>query len=300
MQDSDTFKHRTLQYRAAIEQLFQSGPRWISAKARIENQLEALGQMLPEELVLSRKVIAASDIQSIRAALKAAIRLGCHPGVRSCYDPQIPHSPWVMNLRSEQDIDHFLDTIYPDWFNQGPLTEVVVMFNPPELGLEKFQPDHFVFRLGISSKSVTIEARLKTAQLRDLDDLNSLDLIHINIAANTVNYQDLKLRIGGSYTLDGETIELELTLREFLYQPHTLKQLMLPQHADLIIDLVDRVLRSLKSDQLHLEEPLSAFSDQGMEYSEWQGRQNHQNHVRWMKIYGFRGSKDDTSWLTSR
>lgn len=290
--------HRTEEYKDIIHQFSRVAMKfWESTKAKTEGFFTPSCGVFPESTILSRDIISINDKTALEKSLKEALEKGFHLGVRSCFSPQIDESPWIMELDSEKSIKDFLENKYEDWKELPNITELIVMRNMPDLGNDEEKDNHFVFRIGERQsdkfKGTYIEARLGTSQLRDIEsDTSRNDMIIINMKS----FEEFSINIGGSYTRDGLELDYDFIENDWEDMYQDLVEIVEEKHLKTIISMLKEIKYLLRDPHLLLKRKLQAFSDFGLEYSEWQGRVSEQRNIKWMKIYGFKGSKDDTYW----
>lgn len=289
---ANDFTNQLEAYEAAADNYFNS------TKAKVEGRLSSHCGVLPSRVVLGRDIVQADDPDALQDAIQSAVDAGYHPGVRTCFAPQIPSSPWVMGIQSKEDVDGFMKNTYPEWVSMRNITELIVMHNP--VGLDprsaELSKRHFVFRLVHNQRSLQMEARLGTTQLRSIEaHTNRADLISVNLNRSVAAFNDLQFRVGGSYTKDGCNDEWRIRQSDFRNGHHQNGHVR-QKSLTTIEQAVTRIQDWCADRHLRLGDRLEAFAERGLEISEWQGRFDEDGFIKWMRIYGFRGSKDDTFW----
>ena len=278
-------------YEANASQLFES------KKAIIEGRMTDACGVLPPDVVLSRDIVKARDADNLRYCLYEAVDHGFHAGIRTCFRNQPPKSPWVMGVNSHEKVDQFMDETYPQWLGLKDLSEIIVMHNPPLLGLPEERENHFVFRLRKSaSNGYYMEMRLGTDQLRSIENhTKGDDLITGTINKSIIGFKNMELKIGSTYTGNG-TLELAQAQPDFWVNGLNTNG-HIPAHTKAVVEQAIKGIQQLDADpHTRLYQRLQSFSEIGLDTSEWQGRMS-EHGVDWMRIYGFRGEGDDTSWV---
>jgi hypothetical protein len=273
-----------------------------STKAMVEGRLSAHCGVLPPQVVLGRDILSAQDQQGIEDALHAAVDARYHPGMRTCFAPQIPNSPWVMGIKSHDDVERFMAQKYPQWRHLPDISEIIVMHNFPGLdpNSKELHKQHFVFRLWPSDSSISLEARLGTTQLRDLEaGTDRSDMILAKVDRATVGFKSIKFDFGANYAIDGQKDEWQVSQVDFWRSYHVNGRVR-PQAIRTIDGVIRQVQLLFVDPYIRLGSRLEAFANRGLEISEWQGRFDEAGQVVWMRIYGFRGSKDETHWTQNR
>jgi hypothetical protein len=297
----DSF-YPTENYRNILDQfLLMANKIWKSKKAITEGFFSSQCGVLPEKFIISREIIPINDEEALAKALREGIRKKYQPGVRTCFSPQINESPWIMGINTEEDIANFLANEYQIWKKLPDITEIIVMNNPPGLGEEDQKQNFFVFKMGERSgkdfNGLYIEARLNTVQLRSLEAQAAIsDMIIFKIKS----FEDFSISIGGAYTKDGKDLEYIFKQNSWEEMRNDLKNLVNEKSLETIISFMKNMAYTMRDSQLALKRKLTALDEMGLEFSEWQAKVDDEGTTQWMKIYGLKGSKDDTYWSQIR
>ena len=216
-----------------IRELWEKSP-YQSDKARSAH----IRSVIPDEHNIVMIPVPAQDENAVRQAILDAVENGFWAGVRTGLSPQpLGSSPWVMGLKNAEDVDGFMASTYKEWLSQdftigggqkhtdgreiaetATLTELIVVSNPPYLGLKDHENEHFVFRLNCQNGIVTVEANLGTAQLRSIEkDVERSELIRIE---SKMDFRDVgrffqphaKVAFGAKYLRPAFINELEQVL----------------------------------------------------------------------------------------
>jgi phosphohistidine swiveling domain-containing protein len=174
---------------------------WQTEKARV---IELLARTFPKGSRLGMTVIDSHDKDGLLIQLYRSVDEGFEPGVRSCYvkNPPFGKAPWEMGLNRELaekfvagNPDYIKDRrckidgawgTYPDWISSSEyITELIVMDNPPGLGLKdsSSREQHFVFNVQCNEakKEIVVELLINTDQLRDIEKLEQSEAIYISM-----------------------------------------------------------------------------------------------------------------------
>lgn len=209
---------------------------FVSSKAKAAYILA----IIPDKHRIVQTPIPAYERDQLREAMEAVIRAGFWVGLRTGCEPQpLGSSPWAMGVKSYEDIRIFFNEVYDDWLRSVPyesgreypkyqvgshiivqdgprprLTEILVVANPAGLGLKEEKHNHFVFRVVCTKGEISIDLRLHTAQLRDVEhDADPHDLIRIQALLNYKllgvgsNYRPVWRHIVGAHYLRVELLD---------------------------------------------------------------------------------------------
>jgi hypothetical protein len=290
--------HQTENYRNIFDQFLHVAKKlWKSKKAITEGFFSSHCGVLPEKLIISREIIPVNDEKALVEALREGIRKKYQLGIRTCFSPQIDKSPWVMGINTEEDIASFLDNEYPKWLEMPGITELIVMNNPSDLDRKDHEEDFFVFKMGEKSgknfDGLYIEARLNTLQLRSLDADTPINTMLI---FTFKSLEDFSVFIGGSYTKDGEPLDYIFKQNSWDEMRDDLKNIVNEKSLETIVSFLENMTYLMRDSQLSLKRKLTALDEMGLEFSEWQAKTDEDGTTDWMKIYGLKGSRDDTRW----
>lgn len=296
LHESNDYSSQLKQYEIFANKTFQS------KKAIIEGRLSPWCGILPKSIVLNRDIVTASDAQSVELSILNTLASDYSPGVRTCFQPQIPNSPWVMGIKNKNEVKNFMKTTYPKWISMPNISELIVMHNPPSLNPNspELSKQHFVLRLWRNERDIKIEARLGTTQLRDLEAHTSQsDIISININHQSLGFGNTEIRFGDHYSRDNVINKISIS-HDKLWKNDLDPKSVTPHYFNTVNQIVKKVESLIVDPYIKLNSRLDAFTDIGLEISEWQGNSNANGDINWMKIYGFRGSQDDTNWQKFR
>lgn len=292
--------HQILNYRQILEQFRNSVSRlWKSKKAQTEGFFTSNCNLLPQKIIISREIVPVNNREQLIEDLLDGIKRGCNVGVRTCFSPQPNNSPWIMGIKTVADIENFLTHEYLDWLKMPGITELIVMNNPPDLGNKEKSSEFFVFKMGDRTQKefsgCYIEMRLDTFQLRSLEaDTSPADMIIIKIS----NFETVTVVIGANYTFDQQEIEYQFSAANYQKIETDLANKLSAKHLRTIYSFLESLRYLMSDSQSALKRKLKAFAEFGLEFSEWQSQIDSAGNNSWMKIYGFKGSNDETHWST--
>lgn len=290
--------HQILSYKQTLEQFLSTIKKlWKSKKARTEAFFTSNCNLLPKKYIISREVVPIEEKDCLIETLLSGVKRGYNVGVRTCFSPQPDSSPWVMGIKTVEDVEHFLTHEYLDWSKLPGITELIVMNNPKDLGYPEKSDEFFVFKMGERSQEkfsgCYIELRLDTFQLRDLEaDTSQNDMITIKIT----DFENIEIIIRANYTADNQQINYQITGDDFDKIKQDLTNQLTDKHLATISSFLAELKYLMRDSQIALKRRLIAFDEFGLEYSEWQAQIDQDGTCSWMKIYGFKGSNDDTHW----
>lgn len=219
---------------------------WLSSPYKSDKARSAyIRQIIPDEHNIVMESVNAFDEDAVRNAITRAIQNGFWAGVRTGLFPQpLGSSPWVMGLKSENDISEFMNNAYKEWINTSfttgvkqqsidgseieefaQLTDLIIVSNPPKLGIKEYENEHFVFRLNCQNGIITLEVNLYTAQLRSIErDVSRSELIRIESKMDfremgNFFYPHAKIAFGSKYFSESFIDEL---IKEIPYTQATI------------------------------------------------------------------------------
>lgn len=177
-------------FRTEATALWESSP-WVTEKAKVIELLK----LIPQENHILQVPVSAKDKDTLREIMLDVVQKGYWVGLRTCYHPEQPlgRAPWHMAITTRAEVEEFLANPefggfsgsggHSKWLEDPNLREIIVLHNPPELGLPQhvFEKRHFVFTVSCHSQpdEVLVEISLDTAQVRSIERAEPRDLIHI-------------------------------------------------------------------------------------------------------------------------
>lgn len=275
----------------------QGEKNWQSPKAQINELLN----LLPEELRLLQKTVRADDETTLREMMLAGLKHqypelgeGCWVGLRTCFKEQPINHPWIMGIRTQEQIEDFFEPKkeaptswqgskdhYHEWRREKDLTEILVLLNFPKLGLPKYNEDFFVFHVFLYKPSTFLSLPQmgvafmpNTSQLRDLDRGTRM-ASNIYIEPRNEGYdslareQKLKISFGSNYVQDEQVMpEVEALAKR-------LGQTVFGEWCE----------------SFQLYSRLLALETVGLEALEFQGIKEG-DQIKSMRLYGLRGVRE--------
>jgi phosphohistidine swiveling domain-containing protein len=211
---------------------------WSTEKA---NVIEAL-KLLHPKMRIRQEVAKAHDVQTIRRQMYDVIQSGYWNGPRTCYYPSaLGKAGWQMAIDTLEEVDKFLSNPnyknedsrseaggYPRWIQDPNLREIITVYDPPRLGVEEFEDEHFVFTISCRKRpdQVLIEMNIGTAQLRSIESADPWRLIHITMDLDPDRYHNKGRRrmvFGGQY-LQSSVIQQITDLLSETKSPHDVRE----------------------------------------------------------------------------
>lgn len=153
-------------------------------KAKVERFLMPGIGVFPDSFVIPRTIITLKENESlVEKFLATGVEHNYSMGVRAVANRPLfggERLPWVMEINSEEKIKQFMDETLKTWkeyasLKNYTLSEVILMFNPPEIGTKEKYPNQFVARIQRTEHlqkpefEITMEMAIGTNKLRDLD-----------------------------------------------------------------------------------------------------------------------------------
>jgi len=148
----------------------------------------ALLKFFPPEYRIRQEIFDKNDQEGIQAAMHHVLQQGYRVGLRVCYlQPQLGKGLWLMNLKTAEEIDFLFEnkasqthlpwvtsekrplSTYQQILTDENAAEVIVLYNPPGLGLKQQDCYHFISALFLKNDQLVIETIPRTSQLRDLE-----------------------------------------------------------------------------------------------------------------------------------
>jgi pyruvate,orthophosphate dikinase len=285
---------------------------WQTEKARV---IELLVRAFPRESRIGMTVVAAHDADRLLQELLRSVDEGFEPGVRSCFTGESPFgkAPWEMGLtedlarafvagrpdyaekrRCKPDGDW---GPYPEWVAPGSsITELVVMDNPPGLGLRKeaSRERHFVFNVQCNAckNTVVVELLLKTDQLRDIERLEQDRAIYVTLHLDQDRPEGkraLHYRFGADHVTAGEQPS---PLEFWEHDSERCCEMLSPKAWRVARWVGKRVFGEWWSLPVALSYRLMFLSRHGLDVLEAQGRCDLEGNVEYALIYDCKGREE--------
>lgn len=190
------------EYRQQARKLLTQN-NWSTEKAQVVEVMH----LLPEEARINQVVIDARNEQSLKTLMYDVIEKGCWNGPRTALGPNSEgSSPWQMGIKTHEQVDAFLTNPdfqgvakapkagYRRWMHPEPTdkwpdapVQIIVMYDPPEKGMESVENEHFVCNITCRSNpdEINVDINLGTAQLRSFERIMPNQLIRITMALNS-------------------------------------------------------------------------------------------------------------------
>ncbi len=286
---------------------------WQTEKARV---IDLIVKAFPPESRLGMTVIAATDNKQLLVELNRSIDAGFEPGVRSCFikSPPFGKAPWEMGLTKELakkfvggdpayikerrcKIDGDWGT-YPDWINSSPfITELVVMDNPPGLGLKdsNSRERHFVFNVQCNDakNDVVVELLLNTDQLRDIERLEQPNAIYISMQLDqNKSYfkQPLRFKFGSHH---GTDLTNQAPVEFWDYESAQYKSQLNSKSWRIAQSVSQTVFNSWWEPPYALPYRMMFLSQHGLDVLEVQGRCDLDGNIEYIRIYDCKGRDEE-------
>ncbi len=266
-------------------------------KGEVERFLERGAGFFPDRLLIPRVILQTNDIESIRNGLLEGVSQNCSMGVRSVADKKLfggEKLPWVMEIISENQVNDFLDRTLELWKqaaaeNNYSIGQLILMFNPPEIGTRRALPNQFVARVQKDNfltdtvwSRVLVEMKTGTNQLRGLD--RSYDVSNDNVLR-------LEYLYGPTRFLREKTIQIGKKHFDDKAFSHIRLRHLDKKKRNLLLSALMKIDEIItKSD---LPKRLDFFAGFGLNAIEFQGYVDHAGDARAL-IYGLRGYGDET------
>ncbi len=248
--------------------------------------------------------------------MKKAINQDYWVGLRSCYLYQpLGKAPWIMALKSRRGIRLFFEkrkkgqqklwlgtpAHYDEWLADPGLKEVVVMFNPKRL-CPALAHEHFVARIEVFEDNLRVEMKLKTDQLRDLENgAERSDLIVLNMPPkDTFRFErgPVIASFGRQYFKKGVRLPKKKTIEmfdgafgEFQSKNSNYKKLVKAKALSLASQVVKIVFDEWCDAPINLYYRLQALRMFGLGTLEVQGREE-KGKIKYFLVYGLRGTRE--------
>ncbi len=308
----DLGMHKVDKIRACIPANIEDLP-WQTEKARV---IDLLVRAFPKGSRIGMTVMAADDKNTLLQELYRAVDEGFEPGVRTCFvqSPPFGKAPWEMGLTrelAEKFVEGHPDYVkerrckidgnwgtYPEWLQSSAyITELVVMDNPPGLGLKDAasRERHFVFNVQCdeTKNSVIIELLLDTDQLRDIEHLVQSKAIYITLHLDQDSAMfkgPLYYRFGSDHVVGAE----QASPLEFWEHESERCQNLLVSKAWRIAQWVGkRVFSDWWLPPVALPYRMMFLSRHGLDVLEVQGRCELDGTVEYARIYDCKGREEE-------
>jgi phosphohistidine swiveling domain-containing protein len=186
---------------------------WTNSKCETEKaRVVELLTLIPPQYRIVEIPIKAHDDKALKTQMLDIVHEGKWVGLRTCYIREQPLglSPWHMAIRSEEDVARFLNDEefrtytyrgrklgggYSTWIRNPDLREIIVLYNPPELGLSApeypaydstCEHKHFVLTVSAETNCdlvdrIVVNVKLGTDQLRSFETIDRKELIRIEM-----------------------------------------------------------------------------------------------------------------------
>lgn len=189
---------------------------WANSKCETEKaKVVELLNIIPPRYRILELPIKAHDRETLETKMLDVIHEKKWVGLRTCYRREQPfgQAPWHMAIRTEEDVAKFFNNEdfrtyihrdckmgggYSSWIKNPDLSEIIVLYNPPELGLSaseypehdpSCEQKHFVLTVSTDTASmsndyedhIVINLKLKTDQLRSFEIIDRDELIRIEM-----------------------------------------------------------------------------------------------------------------------
>lgn len=300
----------------------ETDKKWLTAKAKINELIK----IIPRKHRIERLVFKKEKKEGIKQAMERALKQGCWPGLRSCYFYQpLGKAPWIMALKSRRAIRLFFEKRpfgrlraskfrarkrqlwlgtpghYDEWLADPGLKEIVVMFNPKRLS-PQFSQEHFVARIEIFENNLRVEMKLKTDQLREMENgAKRADLIVLNMKPkDTFRFEKgpIIASFGRQYLKRGvrlpekKTVEMfNGILGDFKAKNSKYKKLVSPYTLSLASQVTKIVFMEWCNAPFNLYYRLQALRMFGLGTLEVQGREEN-GKIKYFLIYDLRGTRE--------
>ena len=271
-------------YERDIIYLAKKANRWRTNKAR---NIELL-RFFPPEYRIEQTVFHKEDEQEIRTTMLNALEEGYRVGFRTCpLHPELGKAKWLMNLGTEEEVGIFFNgSQNPPWvtseenplkgyselLNDPNIVEVIIVANPPGLGLEELDHKHLVAGITFLGNQLTIEVLPQTSQQRDLSRKTPFH-IKMDLGERIFSLQK------GSITIDSSNKDY------YLPDGETLK----PEISGLAKQISEAVFEKWWNPPFHIAYRLKALENiADIKALELQGCYE-QSNLKYLLIYGFKG-----------
>lgn len=305
---------RTAKLYGKGQQDFDARARQIWADSRCETEKARVVELLnliPTQYRIVETPVKAHDRETLKARMLDVISTGKWVGLRTCYSEQpLGEAPWHMAIRSKKDIENFfkdedfriytykerkLGGGYSAWISDSNLREIIVLYNPPELGLSAPEyPEydsscmhkHFVLHVFAGTASdyrdrIKVNLKLGTDQLRSFENIPREELIRIEMPL----YPDVPFALEScEYSFFGkEAVRRSELTHEGDMDPRVVR--IAQQVAQTVFEEwwappfdLPRIMRALENFYLHTLEV--------------QGRATEDGQVEYILVYELRGREE--------
>jgi len=295
-------------YISAIQKEWETIP--CGPKGEIERFLERGAGFFPDRLLIPRMIVQTNEIESIRNGLVEGVTQNASMGVRAIADRKLfggEKLPWDMEITTIEKVNNFIKETLPQWKyaalkNRYTISQLILMYNPPEIGTKATLTNQFVARVQkddiippwskinnavtneILWSRVLMEMVTGTNMLRDMDRF-------LNESNTDV------LRVQYSYGPTGvlKNHSTQIGLEKF--EKETMSSIHLPnisgEHKDLTPSAIaknDNIIRDPD-----FQKRLNFFSSIGLNAIEFQGYRDTMSGLVKIYIYGIRGPNDEAT-----
>lgn len=281
-----------------------SAHRWKSEKAVTTE----LMRLIPETWRIDQRVFAAEAGAAIRSAMIAGLAAGFWMGAKVCRttDPRLGNGPWQTGINTVEEVDAFLTDPdyegvsglggYLRWTTDPAVSELVLVFDPPEKGERDAEAQHFVCTVSCSASppQVQLALMLGTSKLRSLESASPSQLIVVIIEPDYQHPEYLgfvRPIVGRAYWSTSHEAERDrsaMLRRQWSFQG--LESLVDARSLAVAKEVTRLVLYTLWQPPFDLPHYLMTVDDEfGLDTLEFQGRADANGRISFFKVFDAKG-----------
>lgn len=257
-------------------------------KTRVEKFLLPGAGFFPDNLIIPRSIVSASDTNIIGRNLYEGIEGNYSMGIRSVADRPIfggGKLNWDLEIDTNEKVADFLKNTLPAWkasalSNNYKIEQLIIMNNPREIGTRIEHSHQFVARVAWSNYS-------------SLRPLGPQLIMEMAMGTNNLRVLDRKMEIE-----KGATIRYTCKYKETGYLEQAGLQIggEVPDSAikDIILPVISQITDLIKDPNVRFLDRLEFFAGVGLDMVEFQGFIDKKTGLVKMFIYGLRGNNDET------
>jgi hypothetical protein len=273
----------------------QCGP-----KGEAERFLERGAGFFPNRLLIPRAILQMNDIENIRRELLQGVTQNYSMGIRTIADRKLlggEKLPWDMEITTKNKVNNFIGHTLLEWKkaateNNYTISQLILMFNPQEIGTRTELPNQFVARVQ-RDNFLSSEAgfRVLVEIMTDTNQLRSMDRFYNESNNNVIRSQYIYTPTGFLWKT-----EIQIGIDQFEIpkgQPLSSAPLtnIDPEKRGIAVAALSQMDSVVKN--LDFQKRLDFFTDIGFNAIEFQGYTNLKTGETNTFIYGLRGPKDE-------
>lgn len=304
-----------IDYTQAIQKEWATKP--CGPKGEVERFFERGAGFFPNRLLIPRMIVQTVDTEEVRNGLLKGIAQNCSMGVRAVAEKKLfggEKLPWDMEITTENKVQNFFEETLPKWrrvsaANSYIISQLILMYNPPEIGTRAELPNQFVARVqkddiipqwfekNNTVTNQTAWSRVLTEMTTGTNKLRGMDrffnegnegVLQMQYVYGPTNILRSKTTQVGSQQFDTKTKALfHLELPDLSNEQRELSLGAMTKIDDIISDP-------------DFQQRLNFFSSIGLNAIEFQGYRDTETGIVRAFIYGIRGPNDEATTVGFR